>query len=209
MEEKNLPSTPVTVVGICGSLRPQSLTRIAVRVALAGAEEARAQTRLIDLRHYDLIFCDGKEDESKYPADVFKLRQEVRQAAGIILGTPEYHGSFSGVLKNAIDLMGFKEFEAKIIGLVGVSGGRLGAVNALNDLRIIGRTLHAWVVPEQVLIPQAWKVIDQSGQVKDRSIEERLRNVGRQVARFGFLHTLETASEFLQAWESAPPNPGG
>lgn len=58
----------------------------------------------------------------------------MRQSAGIILGTPEYHGSFSGVLKNAIDLTGFKELEARIVGLAGVSGGRPGAVNALKEL---------------------------------------------------------------------------
>ncbi len=43
--------------------------------------------------------------------------EEVAGAQGIILGTPEYHGSFSGVLKNALDLMGFDEFEGKMIGL--------------------------------------------------------------------------------------------
>ena len=57
-----------------------------------------------------------------YPPGVGKLREEVRAAEGIILGTPEYHGGFSGVLKNALDLMGFDEFEGKMMGLVGVSG---------------------------------------------------------------------------------------
>lgn len=209
MNEKSTDTTHITVVGICGSLRPRSLTRIALRVALQGAEEVGAKTRLIDLREYNLVFCDGKEDEREYPADVFRLREEVMQATGVILGTPEYHGSFSGVLKNAIDLMGFKELEAKIVGLVGVSGGRMGAVNALNGLRVVGRSVHAWVVPEQVSIPQAWKEIDESGRVRDAAIEERLKQVGRQVARFAYLHTSEKAFEFLQTWEKAPPNPGG
>jgi NAD(P)H-dependent FMN reductase len=44
-------------------------------------------------------------------------------ATGIIIGTAEYHGGYSGVLKNALDLMGFAEFEGKTIGLLGVSGG--------------------------------------------------------------------------------------
>ena len=71
-------------------------------------------------------FRAGKDDTG-YPDDVFRLRTEVKEAEGVILGTPEYHGSFSGVLKNALDLMGFDEFEGKMIGLVGVSGGRMGA----------------------------------------------------------------------------------
>ena len=101
----------IRVVGISGSLRNNSYTRMAVKIALQGAEKLGAQTQLIDLRDYDLVFCDGKEDESIYPEDVFRLRRDVQWAQRIVLGTPEYHGSFSGVLKNALDLMGFAEFE--------------------------------------------------------------------------------------------------
>jgi NAD(P)H-dependent FMN reductase len=182
---------------------------MAVQIALQGAQEVGAQTRLIDLKEYHLVFCDGKEDESSYPEDVFKLRREVSQAGGIILGTPEYHGSFSGVLKNALDLMGFAEIEGKMIGLVGVSGGALGAINALNSLRTVGRALHAWVVPEQASIPEAWKVFDTSGALHDSALEQRVKAVGRQVARFAYLHTSKHAQEFLRAWEGAPVNPGG
>ncbi|MFC1731492.1 NADPH-dependent FMN reductase [candidate division KSB1 bacterium] len=202
-------SNELTVIGLCGSLRPQSYTRMAVTAALQGAREAGAVTKLIDLNEYDLVFCRGKSNEIEYPENVFNLREEFSHANGIIMGTPEYHGSFSGVLKNAIDLMGFKEFESKVLGLVGVSGGAMGAANALNGLRVIGRSLHAWVLPKQVSIPEAWKVFDTSGEVKDSAIGKRLNDVGRQVARFAYLHTSEQALEFLDAWEQAPTNPGG
>jgi NAD(P)H-dependent FMN reductase len=92
---------------------------------------------------------------------------------------------------------------------VGVSGGALGAVHALNSLRAVGRALHAWVIPEQASIPEAWKVFDESGTLKDSDLEKRLKEVGRQVARFAYLHTSEKAQEFLRAWEGAPLNPGG
>ncbi len=198
----------IRVVGINGSLRDGSYTRLAVKLALQGAEEVGAQTQLIDLREYDLIFCDGKVGKDA-PPDVLRLRQEVKQAQGIILGTPEYHGSFSGVLKNALDLMGFDEFEGKMIGLVGVSGGKMGAINALNSLRTVGRSLHAWVVPEQVSVPEAWRMFDAAGNLKDPRLEDELKNVGRQVARFTLLHSSEQAREFLRLWETAPANPGG
>ena len=199
----------VLVVGICGSLRPSSYSRSALRVALEGAQEVGAVTKLIDLREYELILCDGKEDESNYPDDVFRLRKEVQSADGLIIATPEYHGSFSGVLKNALDLMGFDEIEGKMIGLVGVSGGSLGALNALNGLRVVGRALHAWVIPEQASIPEAWKMFDKAGNLKDAGVRARVTEVGRQVARFAYLHTSERAREFLRAWEGAPVNPGG
>src|SRR3954453_8729251 len=108
----------IRIVGISGSLRAGSYTRRAVETALAGAEEAGAATQLIDLRDYNLVFRAGK-DESGFPPDVFRLREEVKQSDGVILGTPEYHGGLSGVIKNALDLMGFDEFEGKMIGLVG------------------------------------------------------------------------------------------
>ena len=202
-------SQVIQVAGLCGSLRPGSFTKMALQVALEGAQEAGAQTRLIDLRAYQLIFCDGKEDESGYPPDVFRLRQDIQAAQGLILATPEYHGGYSGVLKNALDLMGFEEFEGKMLGLVGVSGGGMGAFGALNNLRAVGRALHAWVIPEQASIPQAWQVFDASGHLKDNALEKRLKEVGRQVARFAYLHTSAQAQEFLRAWEGAPVNPGG
>jgi FMN reductase len=200
---------PLRIAGICGSTRKGSYTRMALTIALRGAEEAGAKTKLIDLRDYQLVFCDGKEDESHYPEDVVRLREAVRPAHGIILATPEYHGGYSGVLKNALDLMGFDEFEGKMLGLVGVAGGRMGAFGAMHSLRDVGRALHAWVIPEQASVPQAWQMFDAQGHCKDAETEKRLKEVGRQVARFACLHTAEQAGEFLREYESAAENPGG
>lgn len=178
MSTQRPSETPIRVVAICGSLRPGSYTRMALQTALRGAADLGASTQLIDLRDYELVFCDGKQDESRYPQDVFRLRQEVRAAHGIILGTPEYHGGMSGVLKNALDLMGFDELEGKLIGLVGVSGGRFGAVTGMASLRVVGRALHAWVLPEQVAIPQAWEAFDAAGDPKDPELRDRLLALG-------------------------------
>lgn len=196
----------IRVAGISGSRRPGSYTRMAVETALRGAAGVGAVTRLIDLREYNLGFAGGPDSGT---ADLDRLRAAVKEAHGIVLGTPEYHGSFSGVLKNALDLMGFEEFEGKMIGLAGVSGGAMGAFNALNCLRDIGRALHAWVIPEQTSVPEAWKVFDETGRVADKRIEDRLLQVGRQVGRFARLHQCAAAHEFLKEWEEAPPNPGG
>jgi FMN reductase len=199
-------SDTVHIAGISGSRREGSYTRMAVAAALRGAAETGAVTQLIDLREYDLPFADGGDG---VPPDLDRLRAAVKQADGLVLGTPEYHGSFSGVLKNALDLMGFDELEGKMVGLVGVSGGAMGAFNALNELRNIGRVLHAWVVPEQAAVPEAWKVFDQSGAISDKRLEARLLEVGRQVAHFARLHKCAAAHEFLKKWEEAAPNPGG
>jgi NAD(P)H-dependent FMN reductase len=133
------------VVAVVGSLSENSKTRMALKIALMGAESKGAQTQLLDLRGYNLVFADG--DDNNLTPDVFRLRQVLQDAHGIILGTPEYHGGFSGVLKNALDLTGFREFQGKVVGLVGVAGGSTGAINSLNGLRTVCRSLRAWVIP--------------------------------------------------------------
>ena len=107
--------------------------------ALQGAQELGVDARLIDLNDYNLPLFDASKENSDLPDGVLRLRQDVRQAHGILLGTPEYHAGYSGVLKNALDYMGFTEFEGKMIGLLAVPGGRMGATNALNGLRAVGR----------------------------------------------------------------------
>lgn len=203
------PPPVVRVVAIGGSLREGSYSRATARIALAGASEMGAETEFVDLRDYDLIFCCGKQSDEEVPEDVRRLRETVRRAQGIILSTPEYHGSVSGVLKNALDLMGWTEFEGKMLGLVGVSGGAMGALKALDDLRTIGRSLHAWVVPEQAGVPKAHQAFDEDGRLVDERLDERVREVGRQVARFARLHNARESMAFLEEWEQAVENPGG
>jgi FMN reductase len=108
-----------------------------------------------------------------------------------------------------MDLTGFPEWEGKMVALVGVAGGRMGAHQALHSLRDIGRSLHAWVIPEQVAIPEAYKCFDSTGAVRDAGIHKRLVEVGRQLARFTYLLKCASAHDFLANWEKAPPNPGG
>ncbi len=208
MNNRNKSKASIKVIGIAGSLREGSYSRKVIQLALKGAAERGAETQLIDLRNYQLVFY-GATTESEYPQDVFKLREEVKKAQGIMLATPEYHGSLSGVLKNALDLMGFNEFEGKMIGLIGVSGGRLGAINALNTLRSIGRTLHAWVLPQQVSIPEVQNHFDRDGNLADAEIINRLLDVGRLVAQFASLHEIQKDQEFIKMWEELPVNPGG
>jgi FMN reductase len=192
----------IRVVGICGSLRPNGWTAAALKIALAGAEEKGATAELLDLRDYDLPFCTGGSlDAVQGSAGVERLRQKVFEARGVILATPNYHGSLSGVLKNALDLMSMREFEGKVVGLIGVSGGRMGGTFTLNTLRAIGRTLHAWVIPSEAWIYNADSAFSEDGTMKDRSSEQRLRDVGRKIARLTRMLASKEARELLHLWE--------
>ena len=162
----------VQLVGIAGSLRESSYSHQALAIAAQKAKDLGAKVTVLDLRQLDLPFCNGDDDYPNYP-DVKTLRQTVQAADGLILATPEYHGSVSGVLKNALDLMSFDELSGKVVGAISVLGGQVNS-NALNDVRTIARWVHAWVIPEQVAIGQAWKAFDSDGQLLDEKLNQRL-----------------------------------
>jgi NAD(P)H-dependent FMN reductase len=143
-----------------------------LRIVTERVKALGAETEILDLRQLTLPFCDGSDEYPDFP-DVEKLRQTVLEADGIILVTPEYHGSLSGVLKNALDLMGFEHFSGKVTGLMSILGGQSNS-NALNDMRTIMRWIHAWTIPEQVAIGQAWKAFDQEGNLQDETLSKRI-----------------------------------
>ncbi|MCZ6788083.1 MAG: NAD(P)H-dependent oxidoreductase, partial [Planctomycetota bacterium] len=140
---------------------------------------------------------------------VEKLKTAFRDADALLIATPEYHGSFSGALKNAFDLMGFDEFQGKMVALIGVAGGALGAPNALNHLRQVCRQLHAWVLPDQVSIANSKNAFDENGRPTDERVAQRLRTLGVQLVKFAALHREAGSNPFIQMWEQLADNPGG
>jgi FMN reductase len=161
----------VKIVGIGGSLRPDSSSYQALAVAIQRVQALGAEAKILDLRQMNLPFCSGGDDYPDYP-DVVRLREAVQEADALILATPEYHGSTSGVLKNALDLMSFEQLSNKVTGLISVLGGQANS-NALNDLRVIMRWVHGWVIPEQIAIGQSWKAFDKDGKLLDEKLSQR------------------------------------
>ncbi|SRR5579883_594734 len=162
----------VRFVGIAGSLRSHSYSQQALTIAAQRLEALGATVEILDLRTLNLPFCDGGKDYPDYP-DVERLRTAFHRADGMILATPEYHGSVSGVIKNALDLMSFDQLSGKVAGLISVLGGQANS-NALNDMRTILRWVHAWVIPEQIAIAQAWQAFGADGKLQDAKLSERL-----------------------------------
>jgi NAD(P)H-dependent FMN reductase len=173
----------VHVVAICGSLKAGSSTRAALTVALEAAAGAGARTAWVAID--DLPLCDGREGE--YDPRVARLRAEVRAADALLVGSPEYHGSFTGVLKNALDLLGPDELSGKLIGLVAVARGDAGAMNTLNHLRHVARWVNAWVLPAQVSVPRAAEAFDEHGAVIRPGLADELATLGRELVRYGAL----------------------
>ena len=167
------------VVGIAGSLRDGSYTRIGIERALAAAANAGGTTELLDLRGMDLPVFDA---DARDAGDAPELTQSIREADAILLGTPVYHGSYSSPLKNAIDYCGFDEFETKTVGLLAVAGGGFPII-ALEHLRSVCRALNCWVIPHQAAIPRARDSI-KDGAITDEGIDERVARLGEEAVQY-------------------------
>ena len=164
------------IVAISGSRRDSSTTRAALRVALDAAADVGADTDLIDLGAVDLPLYHPSEDEQ---GDSEHLKRLVREADGVIAGSPVYRGSFSSTFKNFHDFCGSEEYEYTAVGLlVTAGGGSYGA--ALEHLRSTFRNVHAWVVPHEVGIRGASSVVC-DGEIADEDLRRRTETLGRVV----------------------------
>ena len=172
-------SEPPQVVGIAGSLRETSYTRMGVERALDGARLAGGTAELLDLREYDLPTYDADHGEAG-DAEAFTAR--IREADAVLLGTPMYHGSYSSTLKTALDYCGFEEFEDETVGLPAVAGGDF-PVTALEHLRSVCRALNAWVIPHQVAVPRAHAQFE-DGRIVDEGVDERALTLGRRAVQY-------------------------
>jgi FMN reductase len=168
-------------------MRSPSATGKAVQIALEGAAQFGAETEYIDISTLDLPFCDGRIELDTYPENVQQFREQIRSAQGLIIGTPEYHNSMTGALKNAFDLCHWDDFAQKMVGVIGVAGGAIGAINAINHTRTVMRGVGAWVVPHQVSIAHSGKTFDQSLELLEPALHDRLHRLGRDVTKFARL----------------------
>ncbi|MEH7523955.1 NADPH-dependent FMN reductase [Bacillus sp. JJ1503] len=131
---------------INGSPRKKGRTGIASRYIAKkyGAE-------LIDLSKGELPLYNGEESQHQIPA-VRALREKVLKSDGIILASPEYHSGMSGALKNALDFLGSEQFANKPVALLVAAGGGKGGMNALGNMRVVGRGVYANVIPRQLVL---------------------------------------------------------
>ena len=172
-------NTAPEVVALCGSLRDESRTRIALEEVLAAARERGARTHLADLRSYELPSLDGDASD---PPDADALRELVDEADSVALGTPNYHGSYSGALKDALDHCGRDEFAGTTVGLLETAGGEFPG-SALDHLRTVSRTLRAWTLPTEVAVPSAHTTVTDDG-IADDDVAARTRRLGRDLVDY-------------------------
>lgn len=185
-----MASPGVHIAILCGSLRgPGSYTRRALAIAEEEMRAAGATCDLVDLGELDLPFREGPHDLPAHPGTA-ALKQRTKRADALLIGSPEYHNSFSGVLKNALDLLGAEELRGKLFGLLGVGGGEMGAINTLGHLRYVVRGVGGWSLPVQVSIAHAYRAFD-GPRLRDPKLEAKVRAFARELVRFARVNRLE------------------
>ena len=167
------------IAAISGSRREASTTRAALSVALAAAADAGAETDLIDLGAVDLPLYHPDEDAQ---GDSEALKRRVREADGVLAGTPVYRGSYSSTFKNFHDFCGSEEYENTAVGLLATAGG--GSYGGtLDHLRSTFRNVHAWTVPHEVGIEGASGRVETGAdpRITDDDLRRRTETLGRVV----------------------------
>ena len=194
-------SGPPSVVAVCGSLRDESYTRTALKYVLRAAEEAGAETELLDLGEYDLPVYDPDVDDQGDGEEVMAI---AREADSIVLGTPVYHGSYSGALKNFHDYCGWDEYEDTTVGLLATAGG--GSYGStLDHLRITVRGVHGWVLPHQVGIRNASSRFEDDPDAPDdrafleEKLQERVEKLGRMLVEYAYIDPEVTSPRTAEA----------
>ena len=184
----------VHVTAVVGSLRAESYTRQSCRRALSAAESYEGvETDLLDLRELDLPVFDA---DDRGAGDAADLRERVRAADAVLLGSPVYHGSYSSALKNALDYCGFDEFEETTVGLLCVAGGAF-PTTTLDHLRSVARALNAWVLPHQVAVPRARNAFV-DGEPVDDDLAERIDTLGRRLVEYANIEPDPRTVEAVQ-----------
>ncbi|TGV12345.1 NAD(P)H-dependent oxidoreductase [Mesorhizobium sp. M00.F.Ca.ET.186.01.1.1] len=183
------------IVGIAGSMNNNSTTKQAVAIVLDAAKAAGADIEMIHLADWSLPIYDDREDATTYPEIVHRFVQKISGADGLVIGSPEYHGTITGALKNAIDFLEGRHLRDKQVAPIGVAGGSMGATNTVNTLQLIMRNLHAWPLPASPSIPSAYNAFTPEGKLKDERLQARLEALGQQLVQFVQMMNRETEKQ--------------
>lgn len=200
------------IVGIGGTTRASSSTENALRLALQGAEQAGARTRLFggtflhSLPHYAPENSDRTDEQ-------LELIAAVREADAVIIATPGYHGGISGIVKNALDTLEDLRDDARpyldhrAVGCIVTAYGWQGAGVVLSSLRGIVHALRGWPTPFGATVNSLETRFDPLGGCSDPKVADQLATVGKQAIAFALTFQAtqvpEAASEKSRTAQAA------
>lgn len=176
------------IVGIGGTTRNGSSSEKALMVSLMAAEEAGADTVHICGPALNLPMYAPEKLERSDEARGFLA--SLRKCEGVIIASPSYHGSISGLIKNALDYIEDLSGDERVyldgcpVGLIACAAGWQGAGQTLTALRSIAHALRGWPTPLGAMLNTSGRPFDENGGCLDLSAKFQLESVGRQVVHF-------------------------
>ena len=178
--------TRIKIVAVIGSVRPFNFTSKALAVVIDEIKKyPEIDVEIVDPSILKLSL-PGRESED---TSSLWLQKVVSQAAGVILITPEYHGSYSSVIKLVIDNLGYPStLSGKPVVLLGVAAGQIGAIKALEHLRSVCAHVGAIVLPWSISVALVHKVFDEKGRCLDEKIEQKIRSVAVELIEYIKIH---------------------
>lgn len=189
-----------SIVGIGGTTRHNSSTEMAIRYALSVSASMGAETTLFS--GPDLMFPMYAPDAQAQPGPAAAFITALRDCDGIIIGSPGYHGSISGLVKNALDyveeLKGDSRsyFDGRAVGCIVCAHGAQAAGTTLMALRSIVHALRGWPTPLGVAINTSSCRFTADGSPTDPDTEKHLKILGSQVFDFAKTSAEKRASEY-------------
>lgn len=178
------------VVGIGGTIGGMSSTERALRIAVDAAGKQGFETRTFGGEDLAKLPLYNPKAESRTPEEQ-EFVETVRRASALIIASPGYHGSISGVVKNALDLL---EETAKDqarpyladmpVGLIATAYGWQATGSTIAALRSIVHALRGWPTPFAAAINSAITKFDDQGGANEPAVLDQLAMIGKQVAKF-------------------------
>ena len=178
-------ASPLTILGIAGSLRKASYNRAALRVA----QQVAPKDVKFEIFELDGIPLFNQDDDQHPPEKVVQFKARIRAADAILFVTPEYNYSIPGVLKNAIDWAsrpyGDSAWDGKPVAIMGASPGMLGTARAQYHLRqcFVFLNMHPLNKPE-VMIANASQRFDDKGNLTDDDTREHIEKLVEALAQW-------------------------
>lgn len=179
-----------TVVGLGGTFRQSSSSERIVRAVLAACESLGAESVMFDgpalarLPHYN------PEDPERTPEQQV-LVEAIRGADAIVIGSPGYHGGYSGLVKNAVDLLEDLRadtrvyFDGRPVGIVVTAAGWQGCGTTLSALRDVVHAMRGWPTPVGVTVNSVeQRPFDETGALADPRIVAAVEAQAAQIMQF-------------------------
>jgi len=171
---------PLNLLAVIGSLQRESVTRVVVRHVAQQLQGAGCTVDVLDLEKEPLALYNP--DTARGLGGYAELQARVHRADVILLGSPDYHGSISGTIKNFLDHF-WHEFAGKLFATIVASHEK--GLTVTDQLRTVARQCCAWSLPYGVSLHPQTDVKD--GQIINDSLKQRLEMLARDLRVYGNL----------------------